>query len=450
MNFVPGIAVCGSGVGCFAFAPLANFLLFEYGWKGANMIFGALCLNCAIFGALMRPLELVVTDNIKEEQVEDGRPPLIMISPDDDEDGISLSDYPVAASILEEVSENEDGEHRDEVPEIQKPAWNDAIQTRRKSVGTSRTRTISENRSGGSRMMMPRVPSIPSGMKRNVSTPGLGRIQRLDSNDPDVANKIVNGAGYSRRASSYLQSSTRRSRKNSILVYGVQEDSQQHLQPYQRRSSRANAIVRPLSRKDIFYSGSILSLAESVTHEKTVTAGADLKGYRHSVVSIPWGVAGRPYHRGSIVASHLSIPKDEIGDPSLIDEKIQNSKPIMSVLREMMDCGVMLDPLFALICVSNVLGFLAVYVPYVYLPNMADQRGISSEAAAFVISLIGVSNTIGRVIIGAFVDLPWVSSLVVTNISLIMSGVCVLAFPFCYTYTSFIIVALLLGTDPKS
>ena len=90
-------------------------------------------------------------------------------------------------------------------------------------------------------------------------------------------------------------------------------------------------------------------------------------------------------------------------------------------------------------------GFLAVYVPYVYLPNMTHQRGISSESAAFIISLIGVSNTIGRVIIGAFVDLPWVSSLVVTNISLIMSGVCLFIFPFCYDYTSFSMVALMLG-----
>ena len=50
--------VCGSGVGTFVFAPLATQLLSVYGWKGANLIFAGLCLNCAAFGALMRPLEL--------------------------------------------------------------------------------------------------------------------------------------------------------------------------------------------------------------------------------------------------------------------------------------------------------------------------------------------------------------------------------------------------------
>ena len=84
-------------------------------------------------------------------------------------------------------------------------------------------------------------------------------------------------------------------------------------------------------------------------------------------------------------------------------------------------------------------------MPYVYLPNMTFQRGIDNESAAFIISLIGISNTVGRVIIGAFVDLPWVSSLVVTNVSLILSGFCLFAFPFCTTYGAFIVVALLLG-----
>ncbi len=57
-----GIAVCGSGVGTFLFAPLATWLLDLYGWRGANLIFAGLCLNCAVFGALMRPLELTIGD----------------------------------------------------------------------------------------------------------------------------------------------------------------------------------------------------------------------------------------------------------------------------------------------------------------------------------------------------------------------------------------------------
>jgi len=51
-----GIAVCGSGCGTFVFAPLGNWLVSMYGWKGANIIFGGIILQGCICGALMRPL----------------------------------------------------------------------------------------------------------------------------------------------------------------------------------------------------------------------------------------------------------------------------------------------------------------------------------------------------------------------------------------------------------
>ena len=51
-----GITVCGSGAGTFILAPLASALLAVYGWKGATIIFAGLCLQCAVCGAVMRPL----------------------------------------------------------------------------------------------------------------------------------------------------------------------------------------------------------------------------------------------------------------------------------------------------------------------------------------------------------------------------------------------------------
>ncbi|KAJ8965758.1 hypothetical protein NQ314_003916 [Rhamnusium bicolor] len=56
-SLATGIAVCGSGVGTFAFAPLATVLLEAYGWRGANLVFAGIVISCTIFGALMRPLE---------------------------------------------------------------------------------------------------------------------------------------------------------------------------------------------------------------------------------------------------------------------------------------------------------------------------------------------------------------------------------------------------------
>ncbi|XP_021342422.1 monocarboxylate transporter 12-like [Mizuhopecten yessoensis] len=53
-----GIAVCGSGIGGFVFAPLSVLLLDAYGWKGAMWIISAIVLNGVVFGAVYRPIEV--------------------------------------------------------------------------------------------------------------------------------------------------------------------------------------------------------------------------------------------------------------------------------------------------------------------------------------------------------------------------------------------------------
>lgn len=104
------------------------------------------------------------------------------------------------------------------------------------------------------------------------------------------------------------------------------------------------------------------------------------------------------------------------------------------------------NKLFLLIGISNILGMLGFYAPFVYLPNMAESRGIAREDANFLISLIGVSNTLGRVAAGWFSDFEWVNSLVVTNLAIFLSGVSVFALPFCGSdYASYAVVALLFG-----
>ncbi|XP_033728182.1 monocarboxylate transporter 12-like [Pecten maximus] len=52
-----GIAVCGSGIGGFVFAPLGALLLEMYGWKGAMWIISAIVLNGVVFAALYRPIQ---------------------------------------------------------------------------------------------------------------------------------------------------------------------------------------------------------------------------------------------------------------------------------------------------------------------------------------------------------------------------------------------------------
>ena len=60
-----GIAVCGSGIGSFVFAPLCKHLLDEFDWKGAMWIISALVLNGMVFAGLFRPLVFSDKDSQK-------------------------------------------------------------------------------------------------------------------------------------------------------------------------------------------------------------------------------------------------------------------------------------------------------------------------------------------------------------------------------------------------
>lgn len=74
-----GIAVCGSGVGAFIFAPLCQLALTYYDWRGALVIQAGLALNCAVFGALMRPLNVEAETAESEDDPDEERVGLLQI-----------------------------------------------------------------------------------------------------------------------------------------------------------------------------------------------------------------------------------------------------------------------------------------------------------------------------------------------------------------------------------
>ena len=57
--FATGIAESGAGVGTVIFAPLTNYLISVYGWRGAFLITGAIAANIVVCGALFRPIKSV-------------------------------------------------------------------------------------------------------------------------------------------------------------------------------------------------------------------------------------------------------------------------------------------------------------------------------------------------------------------------------------------------------
>ena len=69
----------------------------------------------------------------------------------------------------------------------------------------------------------------------------------------------------------------------------------------------------------------------------------------------------------------------------------------LDLLKSMLNPEIMMDPKFALLAVSNFFGFLGFYIPFVYLPSMAeDNAQLEVGQSAFLLSIIGISNTLGQ------------------------------------------------------
>ena len=54
-TLAPGVGFTGVGVSSFVFAPLFQYMLDNFGWRGSLLILGGLSLNIVPCGALIRP-----------------------------------------------------------------------------------------------------------------------------------------------------------------------------------------------------------------------------------------------------------------------------------------------------------------------------------------------------------------------------------------------------------
>lgn len=158
-------------------------------------------------------------------------------------------------------------------------------------------------------------------------------------------------------------------------------------------------VVGPMDRKDIYYNRSLQNIP-------MYKSDPDL--YRRSAVSIP---------RMSDDGGGCCQKRSEGGGSSKV-----------------MDCSLMIDPCFLLFAISNLLTSVGYVVAYIFLPNRAKVAGLEDSQAAFLISIIGIANTVGRIVFGFMADYKWVNRLMLYNTALVLCGIISLLSALCYNY----------------
>jgi len=102
---------------------------------------------------------------------------------------------------------------------------------------------------------------------------------------------------------------------------------------------------------------------------------------------------------------------------------------------------------FFLVMLANLPAVMGLYIPYMYLPGITQQRGLSKSESALLISLIGFFNTGGRIVSGAVTDHPKVDALFMTFLALSWGAVCPFLMTFCYDFWSYTVVCIMFGVS---
>ena len=207
-----------------------------------------------------------------------------------------------------------------------------------------------------------------------------------------------------------------------------------------RAVTSAAAIAGPRARVDVFYSGSVRHIADTETTEIRSCRGSSVSLARGSLV----------FPRNSIIYDSYSAnlsghaDKESCGNINEMREEPDNS--FVQALKAMLNVSLLTDPRFLLIALSNLLGFLGFFVPFLYLPSMAATvPGVSADEAALLLSVVGLSNTGGRILCGYISDFSWADSLVVTNVSYFLTGGCILLFPLLGSLAQLVGLSLVYG-----
>jgi len=399
-SFATGLAVAGSGIGTFVFAPLIEYLIKAYSWRGAVIILGGLMLNIVVCGAIFRPLEtseqkrrrvalrIIAKASLSLHHSPAHHPGIDHRPPDAGLDEAAL------LSLLEEL----------ETPVAHSLV---ALPTYlSKDVSSLISSDIILNIDHSHQLRQALTEKLRQHDTHSPSHLGLAQ-DRLKHHETrsltDVTTPSHQRTGQSSNCKDGDADKTPRTNGHTVATLGEQEllwckQPRGPRFPHPNFPQQHNAAFY---RHDIFYRGSL--------------------GQRSSRVASCPDLAGR--YSDSSSSSSLS---PACSPPRLL----RFSREVKQVMREMLDMHILSSPVFVYFSISCMLLYMWYDVPYVYTPDLAIISGVEDYRASWIVSIIGIVSTIGQIIIGYIGDLATVDTLLLYNVLTSVAGASVLVLEF--------------------
>ncbi|CAG4975848.1 unnamed protein product [Colias eurytheme] len=378
-SLATGISVCGSGIGTFIFAPLTYILLDEYGWRGTTLILAGFFLNMAVCGLLFRDLPWTATMNeerAKERKRRRERKRNKRFGSSVD----SFSDSKSSAAGSSKVGENEDIE----------------------AVTTSIVPQFS------SLVDLPTFMTGDEGVSLEIfemmSNKGRAYAILAQNNYPGV---MLPSRSFSDSGRLHEQSPPKALMSPGCLSPGPTSPT-----------TASNATTTNTSRAPLHDKAALslwLRRQGAGSTKKPPAFFKDLRIHRHSLT---YRGAMLNINRYRLRASSCpNIFRNSM--TTIAKEKLQwyaGLWDFWDLVVDVLDFSHFRNPAFLVFAISNFLLYMWYDVPYVYIADNGLSMGFNESQSSMLISIIGILNMFGEILLG------WVGDWECVNPSLVYAG----------------------------
>ncbi|XP_026729145.1 monocarboxylate transporter 10-like [Trichoplusia ni] len=393
-SLATGISVCGSGIGTFVFAPLTYVLLDEYGWRGTTLILAGLFLNMAVCGLLFRDLPWTTTMNeerAKERKRRRERKRNKRFGSSAD----SFSDSKSSAAGSTKVNEAADIEAVTSpiVPQFSSLVDLPTFMTGGEGVSLEVFELMS-NRGRAYAILAQNYPGVmlPS---RSFSDSG-----RLHEQSPPRA---LMSPGTASPGALSPSSIPRTQEPSSAPI-----NDKAALSLWLRRQTSGSTKKPPAFLKDLR------------VHRHSLTyrgAMLNINRYRLRASSCP-----------NIFRNSMT---------TIAKEKLQwyaGLWDFWDLVVDVLDFSHFANPAFLVFAISNFLLYMWYDVPYVYIADNGMSMGFNESQASMLISIIGILNMFGEILLGWVGDFAWVNASMVYAGCMVLCGLVTLVMPLLHSY----------------
>ena len=405
-----GIAVAGTGIGTFVFAPLTEYLIFTYTWRGATLIIGGIMFNITAAGAIFRPL---TSPKIEKERHKFNK------------------------------SKTKKRPSSPASKRAHKHAETEAfLNTTNTANGGGGAAVASANRDLDELMYQPVTQSLihfPTFMRQEFDARSMEAVSRAGRQGATLRQVLLEHGLLDKfychqsihdvsatavAAGDDVTATAAKPQPPALLspdrdvtdlkfsssvddtrpsVLASENCLHVALTPKRKISKNVRSDfdqLLPLHRKDIFYRGSLMR-----QRPLTLTNGR--------AVSCP-----------NIAMTCEQESVSDLFKPNSICNCLQISREARHTFRRMLHVSIFRSKVFLYFCLSTFMLYLAYDVPYVFTPDAAVDNGVSESKASFLLSLIGITSTVGQVVLGWVGDFPRVNAIHLYNVITSIAGAC--------------------------